>query len=268
MEALFGIVFLLGGALAVGRGLDLALWTDWTSGLCTVGSVWLRYAALGLAVGASVLIGYRLGRSPQELRSRCRPSGTVTLAAGVLFAAAGAARLLLALTGVGALIRAVLELACGVWCVMLGRSWLRSGAYRLPGQSMAPAVPCTAIFYWGVLSRFMENSSSWHRAGPTAVVWQMLAAVVFLAALVRTLWLPERANAGALCAAGLAAFQLCFCWELPRLLVQLFHGLTAALLPQTLFNAGLCCVGVLGAFSTARAARGDAAPAGPKHAVG
>ena len=27
------------------------------------------------------------------------------------------------------------------------------------------------VFYWGVLSRFMENSSSWHRVEPTAMVW-------------------------------------------------------------------------------------------------
>ena len=256
MEALFGIVFLLGGALAVGRGLDLALWTDWTSGLCTVGSVWLRYAALGLAVGASVLIGYRLGRSPQELRSRCKPSGTVTLAAGVLFAAAGAARLLLALTGVGALIRAVLELACGVWCMMLGRSWLRSGAYRLPGRSMAPAVPCTAIFYWGVLSRFMENSSSWHRAGPTAVVWQMLAALLLLSALARALYLPKPENGSTLCAAGLAAFGLCLCWELPRA-VQLALAVTAdgTLLPELFSALGLCALGALGGICAAGCAK-------------
>lgn len=252
MEALFGIVFLLGGALAVGRGLDLALWTDWTSGLCTVGSVWLRYAALGLAVGASVLIGYRLGRSPQELRSRCKPSGTVTLAVGVLFAAAGAARLLLALTGVGALIRAVLELACGVWCVMLGRSWLRSGAYRLPGRSMAPAVPCTAIFYWGVLSRFMENSSSWHRVQPTAAVWQELAALLFLAALARALYLPQPENGRALHTAGLAAFCLCLCWELPRVALLLcslgWRG--PAVLPEILTGLALCCIGGMGLACT------------------
>lgn len=249
MEALFGIVFLLGGALAVGRGLDLALWTDWTSGLCTVGSVWLRYVALGLAVGASVLIGYRLGRSPQELRSRCKPSGTVTLAAGVLFAAAGAARLLLVLTGVGALIRAVLELACGVWCVMLGRSWLRSGAYRLPGRSMAPAVPCTAIFYWGVLSRFMENSSSWHRAAPTSAVWQMLAALLFLSALARALYLPEPGNGKALCASGLAAFCLCLCWEFPQLVQGLVYP--GGYLTDIPFHAALCLIGMLGGVCAA-----------------
>ena len=41
MNALFVLIFTCGGALAIGRGLDLALWTDWNTGLCTAGSVWL-----------------------------------------------------------------------------------------------------------------------------------------------------------------------------------------------------------------------------------
>ena len=46
MNALFVLIFTCGGALAIGRGLDLALWTDWNTGLCTAGSVWLRYGSL------------------------------------------------------------------------------------------------------------------------------------------------------------------------------------------------------------------------------
>ena len=79
--------------------------------------------------------------------------------------------------------------------------------------------------YWGVLSRFMENSSSWHRVEPTAMVWQMLAALVFLSAMVRALWLPETSNGRQLCEAGICTFLLCICWELPRVLVLLFHGI-------------------------------------------
>ena len=45
MNALFVLIFTCGGALAIGRGLDLALWTDWNTGLCTAGSVWLRYGS-------------------------------------------------------------------------------------------------------------------------------------------------------------------------------------------------------------------------------
>lgn len=47
------------------------------------------------------------------------------------------------------------------------------------------------------------------------MVWQMLAALVFLSAMVRALWLPETSNGCQLCEAGICTFLLCFCWELP-----------------------------------------------------
>ena len=40
----------LSAALGVFRGIDLALLTDAETGLCIVGSVWLRYGALAAAV--------------------------------------------------------------------------------------------------------------------------------------------------------------------------------------------------------------------------
>ena len=40
----------LSAALGVFRGIDLALLTDAETGLCIVGSVWLRYGALAVSV--------------------------------------------------------------------------------------------------------------------------------------------------------------------------------------------------------------------------
>ena len=191
MNALFVLIFTCGGALAIGRGLDLALWTDWNTGLCTAGSVWLRYGGLWAALVVGIIAARKLARQPLVLRSACRPVGITSVLGGVCVGLAGAVRLAVGMTGVGALVRAVLELMCAVWLIRLGRSWTHKGEYRLPGRSMAPAVLGTAVFYWGVLSRFMENSSSWHRVEPTAMVWQMLAALVFLSAMVRALWLPD-----------------------------------------------------------------------------
>ena len=68
---------------------------------------------------------------------------------GVCVGLAGAVRLAVGMTGVGALVRAVLELVCAVWLIRLGRSWTHKGEYRLPGRSMTPAVLGTAVFYWG-----------------------------------------------------------------------------------------------------------------------
>ena len=249
MNALFVLIFTCGGALAIGRGLDLALWTDWNTGLCTAGSVWLRYGSLWAALVVGIIAARKLARQPLVLRSACRPVGITSVLGGVCVGLAGAVRLAVGMTGVGALVRAVLELMCAVWLIRLGRSWTHKGEYRLPGRSMTPAVLGTAVFYWGVLSRFMENSSSWHRVEPTAMVWQMLAALVFLSAMVRALWLPETSNGCQLCEAGICTFLLCFCWELPRVLVLLFHGITAADLPEVLFGFGMCCIGALGLFT-------------------
>ena len=256
MNALFVLIFTCGGALAIGRGLDLALWTDWNTGLCTAGSVWLRYGSLWAALVVGVIAARKLARQPLVLRSACRPVGITSVLGGVCVGLAGAVRLAVDMTGVGALVRAVLELVCAVWLIRLGRSWTHKGEYRLPGRSMTPAVLGTAVFYWGVLSRFMENSSSWHRVAPTAAVWQALAALLLLSSLARALYLPKPENGRTLCAAGLAALCLCLCWELPHAAV-LAVGAAAdpALLPELFAALALCCVGALGGVCAAACAR-------------
>lgn len=256
MNALFVLIFTCGGALAIGRGLDLALWTDWNTGLCTAGSVWLRYGGLWAALVVGIITARKLARQPLVLRSACRPVGVTSVLGGVCVGLAGAVRLAVGMTGVGALVRAVLELVCAVWLIRLGRSWTHKGEYRLPGRSMTPAVLGTAVFYWGVLSRFMENSSSWHRVAPTAAVWQALAALLLLSSLARALYLPKPENGRTLCAAGLAALCLCLCWELPHAAV-LAVGAAAepALLPELFAALALCCVGALGGVCAAACAR-------------
>lgn len=255
MNALFVLIFTCGGALAIGRGLDLALWTDWNTGLCTAGSVWLRYGGLWAALVVGIIAARKLARQPLVLRSACRPVGATSVLGGVCVGLAGAVRLAVGMTGVGALVRAVLELVCAVWLIQLGRSWTHKGEYRLPGRSMTPAVLGTAVFYWGVLSRFMENSSSWHRVAPTAAVWQALAALLLLSSLARALYLPKPENGRTLCAAGLAALCLCLCWELPHAAV-LAVGAAAdpALLPELFAALALCCVGALGGVCAAACA--------------
>ena len=257
----------LSAALGVFRGIDLALLTDAETGLCIVGSVWLRYGALAVAVGAAVAAGRCCKPQTDALRGHCTPSGVVALAAAVCYGLAAVLRILWMGSSVAMLIRAALEALCAFWMIGLGLSWLRKD-WKIPTRSLTPAVLGSAVFYWCVLARFMENSSSWHRVEPTAMVWQMLAALVFLSAMVRALWLPETSNGCQLCEAGICTFLLCFCWELPRVLVLLFHGITAADLPDVLFGFGMCCIGALGLFTVARVAGSDGRPAIPRHAVG
>lgn len=268
MNSLILLSILLSAALGIARGADLAFGTDAVTGLCTVGSVWWRYAALGAVVLAAVLIGRHCAGKAETVRSRQPLAGVLAFAGAVCFLAAAGAQLAVGLSATSSFVRSILECICAVWLSTLGRCWLTSSGWKKPTGGLYLAVAGSVLFYWNVLMRFMENSSSWHRVEPTAMVWQMLAALVFLSAMVRALWLPETSNGCQLCEAGICTFLLCFCWELPRVLVLLFHGITAADLPEVLFGFGMCCIGALGLFTVARVAGSDGRPAIPRHAVG
>lgn len=241
----------LSAALGVFRGIDLALLTDAETGLCIVGSVWLRYGALAVAVGAAVAAGRCCKPQNDALRGHCTPSGVVALAAAVCYGLAAVLRVFWMGSSAVMLIRAALEALCAFWMIGLGLSWLRKD-WKTPTRSLTPAVLGSAVFYWCVLARFMENSSSWHRVQPTAAVWQMLAVLVFLAALARALHIPQPDNGRTLCAAGLAAFALGLCWQLPQCFALLAgNGMGLAVMPDFFAGLGLCCVGSIGGVCAA-----------------
>ena len=79
------------------------------------------------------------------------------------------------------------------------------------------------------------------------------------AALARALHVPQPGNGKTLCAAGLAAFALCLCWQLPYVLV-LMSGLswaTPAVWPEIFAGLGLCCVGGIGGACAAACLNGE-----------
>ena len=259
MEPLELVIVLFCVLLGLGRGADLAFATDAATGLCTAGAVWWRYLALGAVVLAAVLAGRSRPLPPEPLRSRRPAAGVLAFAGAVCMLAAGAAQFVLAAGTVSTFVRILLEVACAVWLSNLGRSWLRRDGWKTPAGGLPLAIAGSALFYWNVLMRFMENSSSWHRVTPTAAVWQELAALLFLSALARALYLPQPGNRKALCAAGLAAFVLCLCWQLPQTLL-LMTGLgwaSPAVWPYLLADAGLCCIGGIGAVCAKSCADGQ-----------
>lgn len=260
MEPLELIIVLLCVLLGLGRGADLAFATDAATGLCTAGAVWWRYLALGAVVLAAVLAGRSRPLPPEPLRSRRPAAGVLAFAGAVCMLAAGAAQFVLAAGTVSTFVRILLEVACAVWLSSLGRSWLRRDGWKTPTGGLPVAIAGSALFYWNVLMRFMENSSSWHRVQPTAAVWQEMAALLLLAALARTLYLPRPENGRSLHAAALAAFCLCLCWELPRVLLLLaagFGGGMAAVLPELLSGLALCCIGGMGLACTRKGKAGN-----------
>ena len=70
---------------------------------------------------------------------------------------------------------------------------------------------------------------------------------------------PQPGNDKTLCAAGLAAFALCLCWQLPYVLV-LMSGLSwaaPAVWPEIFAGLGLCCVGGIGGACVAACLNGE-----------
>lgn len=257
MNSLIFTSIILSVILGLLRGLDLAFFTDAATGLCLTGPVWLRYLLLGAVVLLAVLSGRTVSRT-EGIRKQSRAAGIAAAGAAAFFLLSGVTRLLFAMEGAGTVVRALLELFCWVWMSLLARNWLRSGPWHRPTRSLYPAVAGSLLFYWCVLARFMENSSSWYRVAPTAAVWQMLAAVVFLVSLARALYLPEKANGKLLSAAGMASFTLCLCWELPQT-ISLLPGFRMTCLPELLFGLGVCCVGALGGIAALRCGKGTGA---------
>lgn len=267
MDLLILLSIILSVLLGVGRAVDLALFTDPASGLCTAGSVWLRYAALAIALAVAVLAGRTRTYKPRCLCGSCKPSGVLALLGAVWMVLAGVAKIFFGSAPLAKGIWGALAICCGGWLCTLGRSWW-SKTWKQPTGSLTGAVLGSALFYWCVLTRFMENSSSWHRVTPTATVWQMLAALVFLSVLGRALSLPDTADSRTLCASGLTVWALCLCWEFPQLLDTLLRGGVLAQLPDFFFGLGLCCIGVLGGICAVRTTRTESGRKSARHSVG
>lgn len=253
MDLLILISFILSVVLGLAHGADLVWGTDPATGLCTVGSVWWRYLALGVVVSVAVAAGRFRGGKAGALCTRKPAAGAAALAGAVCFLAAAAARLASGGAAGAGCVRVVLGAVCAGWLSALANRWLTCrDEWKAPAGGVLLAVAGSLLFYWNVLMCFMENSSSWHRVAQTAVVWQMLAALLLLAALARALYLPQPENGGALCAAALAAFALCLCWEAPHT-VQLVLSLRAggAMLAELCGSLALCSVGALGGICAA-----------------
>ena len=87
MNLLILTSIILSVILGVGRMVDLALFTDAETGLCVVGSVWLRYAALAVVLLLAVAAGRAAKPEARKLCSPCKPSGVMAvLGAGFMAA--------------------------------------------------------------------------------------------------------------------------------------------------------------------------------------
>ena len=198
------------------RWADLALWTDLDTGLVTAGPVWARYLALALVAGLALLAGELPGASAAAVeRPRTRGAALAlslpAFAAGALYLIQGGLDLLGG-TGPAGAVHGALGVLCALWLECLGQHWLLAGLRSQRRSASAPppawlGVLGSLVFVWDVLASFMTNGSSWHRTIPTSAVWQQLAALLLLGALLRAVCqkpVPLRA-AGLGAVPGLAA---------------------------------------------------------------
>ena len=147
MNSLILVSLILSVLLGIFRGIDLTFWTDAETGLCVVGPVWLRYAALAAVVGIAVAAGRSSQPKPDALQGRCSPSGVAALAAAVCYGETAVLRILWMHSSVVMLLRAVLEALCAFWMIGLGLSWLRRD-WKTPTRSLTPAVLGSAVAGW------------------------------------------------------------------------------------------------------------------------
>lgn len=232
-----------GAALGAARFADLALWTDRDTGLVTAGWVGWRYLALFAFVAAVLLVSWR---GSWQAGPVVRPGGRVP--AGALDVSAALAALCMLEQAVGSfvqaergasLVRGALAVVCALWLAALDWYWLtnRRESPAAPPPWMAwLGVAGSLVFVWDILRSFMTNGSSWHRVAQTAAVWQQLAALLLLSALLRAVCLPGEPNPRAVGRYGLLAFGLCLCWQLPQCI----------LLPGGPGDWALCALGLLG----------------------
>ncbi len=253
MKRYIWISLLAGILLSFGRAIDFALFTDLTTGLCTVGSVWWRYIAVAIAAILALGCGQLADHNPAALSRRHPATGFVAFVGGLCYAGAGVVRALSGSGGSGTMIQVALEILCGFWLMCLWASW-QPVRFRPPTKSVLWGIAGSALFYWQVLACFVQNSSSWHRVIPTSAVWQQLAALLFVTSLIRALYLPKQANGAALVRNGLLAFSLCFCWQLPQLTATLMAGQLSA--ADLVAGMGMCAVGLLGGVCAAFSTRG------------
>ena len=233
-------VFLLAGvAFCAARWVDLALFTDLETGLLKEGQVWLRYAVLFAWAAAALAAGHFSAglAAPLDTPKTRRAAFALSVpafTAGVFYLGRGLLDIL-----DGSFLYGALGVLCALWLEVLGQHWLVGGLGGRRRKATPPAwlgVAGSLVFVWDVLASFMTNGSSWHRTIPTSAVWQQLAALLLLAAVLRAVCLPGAASPKSVCRCGLLAYILCFAWQLPR----------CVLLPAAPGDWALVALGLLG----------------------
>ena len=224
--------------LGAARAADLFLNTDTATGFLLSGSVWTRYWLMAPVVILAWLAGLYVPRK--------QPCGTPEQAGRHQTAE----RILLG--QLADVTRAALFVVFGVWCLLV--FFENRAREKRGGWMLYLGVAGSAAFYLHTVVRFVEQPASLYRILPAVEIFSALAALLFVTALLRALYLPGGVGtAPALSRCGLLAFFFCTCLALPQAVWQGMNGVDTPVSFPLAITLG--CTGLLGAACARNIAR-------------
>ncbi|MFR5631139.1 MAG: hypothetical protein ACLTLX_15815, partial [Ruthenibacterium lactatiformans] len=148
--------------------------------------------------------------------------------------------------------RAALFVVFGVWCLLV--FFENRAREKRGGWMLYLGVAGSAAFYLHTVVRFVEQPASLYRILPAVEIFSALAALLFVTALLRALYLPGGVGtAPALSRCGLLAFFFCTCLALPQAVWQGMNGVDTPVSFPLAITLG--CTGLLGAACARNIAR-------------
>ena len=209
------------------RILDLMFFTDPATGFVTNGFFFARIAVPLVCVALSYAAARGVARRPLALLGPCRGLGFSLLG---LTAALGATALLCVSQLLGSmevlfLVAGAAALLSALWALLWGvRAFgpLADPTQPLPGT--LASLPGTAFFLWAIIDRFAVAPASVMRLGCTLRVMSAAAALLLLSMVLRVFLTPGLPVGHGVFAAGMIAFMMCTCHELPQTVFEFCHG--------------------------------------------
>mgnify|MGYP000462225193 CR=1 FL=1 len=240
--------------LGAARAADLFLNTDTATGFLLSGSVWTRYWLMAPVVILAWLAGLYV---PRKQPCGLRPGAGVWMS-GVNFVfvpLAFCSELYGFLTVLNVLFGTPEQAGRHQTAerIQLGLFENRAREKR-GGWMLYLGVAGSAAFYLHTVVRFVEQPASLYRILPAVEIFSALAALLFVTALLRALYLPGGVGtAPALSRCGLLAFFFCTCLALPQAVWQGMNGVDTPVSFPLAITLG--CTGLLGAACARNIAR-------------
>lgn len=209
------------------RIADLMLFTDPETGFITNGFFFARIAVPVVCVALSYLAAVWTARRPLALLGPCRGLGVCLLALTAALGATAVLSIPALASGMefATMADGVTALLSALWALLWGvRAFgpLADPTKPLPGT--LTSLPGTAFFLWVIIYRFAVAPASVMRLGCTLRVMSAAAALLLLSMVLRVFLTPGLPVGHGVFAAGMIAFMLCTCHELPQTVFEFCHG--------------------------------------------